>query len=89
MLVPSDVPLITLPDLLLRSDSIRPLTAQTIPSDYVQDSLASSTKHPQPMPLTLPLTLQPLAFYLRRKEDKVYKQQQEQLEKDKATSKEA
>ena len=58
-------------------------------SNYVQDSLASLTKHPQLMLLTLLLVLYPLAFYLWRIEDKVYKQQLEQLEKDKAASKEA
>lgn len=89
MPVPSDVPSITPPDLLLRSDSIGLSTAPTMPSDYVQDSLASSTKLPQPMPLPLPLALQPPAFHLRQEEDEVYKQQQEQLEKDRAASREA
>ena len=58
-------------------------------ADHVQDGLASMTEQPQPLPLPLPLALQPLAFHLRPKEDKVYKQQQEQLEKDRVESKEA
>ena len=62
-----------------------------MPSDYVQDGLASATKQPHllPLPLPLPLPLQPPAFHLQEEEDEVYKQQQEQLRKDRAACGEA
>ena len=71
MLVPSNVPTITPLDLLVRSDSIGLLTAQTMPSNYVQDGPGSSTKQPQLMSLPLPLALQPPAFHLHEEEDEV------------------
>ena len=59
MPIPSDVPSITPPNLLLRSDCVGPLAP------------IEGTLHPLPPPLPLPLALQPLAFHLRPKEDDV------------------
>ena len=81
---PSNVPSITLPDLLLRSNCIGPSTALTMQSDYIQDNPASVTEHLQPLPLPLPLALQPPAFHLRPEEDEVQKEQQEQRDKEAA-----
>ena len=75
MPVPSDVPSITPPDLLLRSDCVGPSTApaaQTLRGDHTEGGPAGATE--QPLPLPLPLALQPPAFHLREEEDEVQKQ---------------
>jgi len=84
MPVPSDVPSITPPNLLLRSNYVGPSTAPTAPTtptaqtlqgDHTKGGPASATEQLQPLPLPLPLPLQPPAFHLREEEDEVQKQQ--------------